>query len=205
MVPPGGPGATAPAGPTDAPPPLCEVPEPELELPLPPPIPAPPLPVEVVPGEAGVVAGGAVEVEVVVGVEGAVAVGVVVVLGAVAVVVGVLEVEEVVVEVLGAGLHCWLASWPTVETPWSRFWRSVGLIDAGSWATEWARLTVTFETVVQSPDCSAEEIWPSWSLIVLDWLPESRPEPPPHAATINDTASPRPPARMARDRERIRA
>jgi hypothetical protein len=107
--------------------------------------------VEVVPAEDGVVAGGALDVDVVGG--GVELVGVVCagVLEVVLVLVDVLELVVGVVVVLEDGLHCWLASCPTVDTPWSRFWRSVGLIVAGSAATERARLTVVFVTVEQSP------------------------------------------------------
>jgi hypothetical protein len=115
-----------------------------------------------------VVAGGVVDVEVVV--VGEVLVELVVgVVGVVVVVDDVLEVEELVVEVVAAcGRHCWLASWPTVETPWSRSWRSVGLTVAGNSATARLRLTVAFDTPVQSPDWSDEEIWLSCVLIELD-------------------------------------
>jgi hypothetical protein len=108
--------------------------------------------VEVVPPEDGVVAGGAVDVDVVGG--GVELVGVVCagVLEVVLVLVDVLELVVGVVVLFDDGLHCWLASCPTVETPWSRFWRSVGLTVAGSAATERARLTVVFDTVEQSPD-----------------------------------------------------
>jgi hypothetical protein len=117
----------------------------------------------------------------------------------------VLAEVEVVVGVVVAGRQSWLASWPTVETPWSRLRRSVGLTEAGSSATARLRSTVALETPSQLPACRAEEIWSSRLLIELDWSAESRPEPPPHAATMSETATPRPPARMARATERIRA
>jgi hypothetical protein len=46
-----------------------------------------------------------------------VVVGSVEVVGVVVAVDEVVDVDEVVVWVAAAGLHCWLASWPTVETP----------------------------------------------------------------------------------------
>ena len=114
------------------------------------------------------VAGGALDVDVV---GGGAELVVVVCAGVVEVVLVLVDVLELVVGVVvlfEVGLHCWLASCPTVEMPWSRFWRSVGLTVAGSAATERASETVVFETVEQSPAWSAEEIWLSWELIEFD-------------------------------------
>ena len=57
----------------------------------------------------------------------------------------------------------------------------------------------------QLPALTAEETWSSCPLRLLAWSLESRPEPPPQAATSSATANPSPPARMARDSWRIRS
>jgi hypothetical protein len=128
---------------------------------------------------------------------------VVVVLGAVVVVV----VEEVVdVEVVGvvACRQSCCASWLTVDAPWLRLLRSVGLSVEGRFPTEFTNCAAALEAAPQFPELTAEETWSSWLLRLLAWSLESRPAPPPQAATSSATANPSPPARMARDTWRIR-
>jgi hypothetical protein len=108
--------------------------------------------------EVDVVLVGVVVVVVVVVVVGVVVVGAVWV---------VLVLEDVVVVVCTAALQLVVASAPTVETPWSRFLRRVELTVLGRLATTVLRFWVAFETVRQSPDCSAEEMVVSSLLMVL--------------------------------------
>jgi hypothetical protein len=170
---------------------------PPLESPLSPPPPLPdPVVVPVVVGVvawvvvAGVVVAVVVVVWVVVGLVAAVVVGTEV--AVVAVVVTVLVVRQ-----------SRAASWLTVETPWSRSSRSVALIVEGSFATALARLRLALLAPAQSPAATADETWLSWLLSPLAWSLESRPAPPPQAA-MSEVANPSPPARSARNRERIR-
>jgi hypothetical protein len=122
-------------------------------------MPAPPEPaLDEVPVLVGVVA---VLVEVVVLL--LVVVGVVVVelvLLVLVVVVGVLELLVLVV-VVGALCcrHCFAASWLTVEAPWARLARNVGLIDGGRPATAFAKPVTALAAAPQFPASTAEEIW----------------------------------------------
>jgi hypothetical protein len=164
------------------------------------PRPAPPVPpVEVVPGVVGVVAGVLVLVEVVGGL-------VLLVVDWVVVVEAVVDVVTVCVGVVvTAGVlvvwwqSFWASSW-TVEAPWMRLLRRVALTDAGRLPTVPASAAAAVEAPLQLPAPTAEEIRSSCPESVLDWSDESRPEPPPHAATTSETANPSPPARMARRR-----
>jgi hypothetical protein len=71
------------------------------------------------------------------------------------------------------------------------------LIVTGSVATSRFRDALALTAAPQSPDWTAEVISLPWPLSAIDSSPESRPAPPPQAAT-HDTAKPSPPARMAR-------
>jgi hypothetical protein len=96
---------------------------------------------------------------------------------------------------------CWrqslAASCAIVAAPWVRFSRSVGLTVIGSVATSALSAALALTAAPQSPACTAELISLPWPLSAIDWSPESRPAPPPQAAT-HETAKPSPPARMAR-------
>lgn len=89
------------------------------------------------------------------------------------------------------------ASCAIVLAPWLRLLRSVGLIVTGRFCTSPPRTLLAETAAPQLPDCTAEEIWSACALRALDWLPESRPAPPPQA-TRNAAANPSPHARMAR-------
>ena len=168
---------------------------------VPPPIPAPPV-VEVVPVSVGVVAVvDVVVVEVVV-------VGVVVEV----VVDGVLVLVLALVDGVVDGVDCVLAvccrhsrraSFAIVVAPWLRLLRRVGLIVTGRFWTSWFRAALALTAAPQLPDCTAALISLPWPLSESDWSPESRPAPPPQAAT-HETAKPSPPARMARGAKRMR-
>jgi hypothetical protein len=169
----------------------------------PPPSPAPPV-VEVLPVPVGVV----VVVEEVDDVE-VVVVGVVVDVVVVGVVVVVVLLENDVV----VGIDCVVvatcrrqsvcASFAIVTAPWSRFLRNVGLIEIGRFWTSRFSAALALTAAPQLPDCTAALISLPWPLSDRDWSAESRPAPPPQAAT-HEAAKPSPPARMARGAKRIR-
>jgi hypothetical protein len=152
----------------------------------------------------GVVAGVVLEVVVVGGVLVVVVWDWVVVVGAVALVVVVDVVGVVAAWVLVLWWQSRWASSATVDAPWNRLLRSVTFTVAGSAFTATFSPRAASDAAAQLPEASAEEIRVSWLDSVLDWSDESSPEPPPHAAMRSETANPRPPARMARRRERIR-
>jgi hypothetical protein len=114
------------------------------------------------------------------------------------------DVEALVLEVVGVeavDTACWRqslpASWAIVPAPWLRLLRRVGLTVTGRVWTSRLRAALAFRAAAQFPESTAEEIWSACPLRAIDWLPASRPDPPPQAAT-NETAKPSPPARMAR-------
>jgi hypothetical protein len=76
--------------------------------------------------------------------------------------------------------------------------RSVELIDPGSFTTSSASRLVALETSPQFLLASAEDTESSWLVSEDASLPESRPEPPPQATT-NAAANPSAPPRIARD------
>ncbi len=115
---------------------------------------------------------------------------------------GVVVVEVVVVddEVLGVVEAVAQSRWartPTVLAPWRRFVRSVGLTEAGRFVTWSAKDTTARVASAHCPDSTADATESSWLFRLDDWLPESRPAPPPQA-TRNETAKPSPPASRAR-------
>jgi hypothetical protein len=172
---------------------------------LPPPSPAPPV-VEVLPVPVGVV----VVVEEVEDVE-VVVVGVVVVV--VVVVVGVVVVDVLLEDDVVVGIDCVVvpacrrqsvcASFAIVTAPWLRLLRNVGLIEIGRFWTSRFSAALALTAAPQLPDCTAALISLPWPLSDRDWSADSRPAPPPQAAT-HEAAKPSPPARMARGAKRIR-
>jgi hypothetical protein len=136
-----------------------------------------------------------------------VVVGVVVDVLVVGVVVLVLVEDDAVVGSDGVLAACWRqsrwASFAIVVAPWLRLLRKVGLIVTGRFWTSWFRDTLALIAAPQLPDCTAALTSLPWPLSESDWSPESRPAPPPQAAT-HETAKPSPPARMARGAKRIR-
>ncbi len=95
------------------------------------------------------------------------------------------------------------ASFAIVTAPWSRFLRNVGLIEIGRFWTSRFSAALALTAAPQLPDCTAALISLPWPLSDRDWSAESRPAPPPQAAT-HEAAKPSPPARMARGAKRIR-
>jgi len=134
----------------------------------------------------------------VVGVTGGVLVVLVVVVLVVVVLdVVVLEVVELVVEVVRWQSR--MAFVYTTDTPLPRSRRSVGLIVTGRPATELLRCWPLVAAAPQSCAATAADTWSSWPFNWAAWFPESRPGPPPQAAS-RETAKPVPPARSARGR-----
>jgi hypothetical protein len=119
----------------------------------------------------------------------------------VVVVVSAVVVGGVVVVVAVAVVSCWrhsvAASCAIVTAPWFKLSRRVRLTVMGRLCTSRRRAALALTAAPQSPDCTAELIWSPCPLSAIDWSEESRPAPPPQAAT-HDTAKPSPPARMAR-------
>jgi hypothetical protein len=177
-------------------PPVPPVPVPVVAV-----VPPNPTPPDVVVLEEVPVSGGVVAVEDVV----EVVVVLVVVVGVVAEVEDVDGVEvvedEVVVWVDVVVDVCWrhssAASLAIVDAPWLRLLFSVGLTVAGRFWTSLLRAALALIAAPQLPDSTAAVISLPWPLSAIDWSPESRPAPPPQAAT-HETAKPSPPARMAR-------
>jgi len=144
---------------------------------------------------------------VVVGVVSVVVVGVVVVVvvllvvGVVVEVVAVLEVGVVVVVVWRQSLE---ARSPMVEAPWLRLSRSVLFTVPGRLLTALLKASEALDAAPQFPELTAAPTWSNRLLRLFASSPESRPAPPPQAAS-SETAKPVPHATSARGMNRIRA
>jgi hypothetical protein len=113
----------------------------------------------------------------------------------------VLEVGVVVVVVCRQSLA---ASTPTVDAPWVRFRRRFLFTVPGRLLTELLNRCEALDAAPQSPALAADPTWSSWFDSEFAWSAESRPAPPPQAAS-SETAKPVPHATSARGKNRIRA
>ena len=117
------------------------------------------------------------------------------------VVVELVEVELVVVELVVEVVRrqSLMAFVYTTETPLARSLRSLGLTVTGRFATDLLRSRPLVAAAPQLFAATAADTWSSLPCSWADWSPDSRPGPPPQAAS-RETAKPVPPARSARGR-----
>jgi len=108
----------------------------------------------------------------------------------------------IVPALLVTGQSC-AASSPIVLAPWLRSAWSWALTDRGKFATSLLKVVAALAASAQSPAATADETEFRSPLKLFAWSAESRPEPPPQAAS-RAMAKPRTPARIARGAWRIR-